>query len=118
TRTKDRWYIGSKRSQNHTWRDFITVWNVENTIKPVGIDNRFSSIRDNFTRRKAIAHPNMPHSNPVINTNGVKFKRNTTHFTDSFLGNIRQFTQMHVPRNNVNVRIANGNKWLLHIFSC
>ena len=115
TRTKYCWHISTHSRQNHPWCNLITVRNVENPVKPVGIDNCFCRIGNQFTRWKTVTHPNMPHGNPIVHTNGIKLKRNTTSLTDSFFGNICQFTQVNMPWNNINIRVTNSNEGLLHI---
>ena len=89
TRTKYSWHIGPHSCQNHSWCNLVTVGNIENTVKPVGVDDRFSSICDQLARWQTITHPDMAHRNPIIDTDGVKFKRDPTSLADSFLGNIR-----------------------------
>ena len=88
TRTKYCWHISTHGRQNHPWCNLITVRNVENPVKPVGIDDRFSSISDQLARWQTITHPDMAHSDSVIDTDGIKFKRNPTGLANSFLGNI------------------------------
>ncbi|MNJ48417.1 hypothetical protein D3C77_436100 [compost metagenome] len=52
----------------------------------------------------------MPHRYSVINADGVEFKRHAASFADCFLNDFTEFLQMHMARNDIDVRVAYRDK--------
>ena len=114
-RAENCWHIGTHSCQDHPRRNFIAVGDVKNTIEPMGIDDCFSWVSNQFTTWQWVTHPDMSHGDSIIYPNCIEFKRDPPGFSNGFFGNICQFSQMDVTRYDIDIRVANGNKRLIHI---
>src|SRR5690606_33392444 len=91
--------VHAKRAHHHPWRDLVTVRDADHSVEPVGGNNGFQGVGNDFPARQGITHPDVPHRNTIIDTDGVEFKRYAASFADRFFDDFTEFLQMHMARN-------------------
>ena len=108
--------IAAKRTHDHAWCNLVTVRDTYHAVEPVSGYDRFYGICNNITAWQGVAHADMSHGDPIINTNCVEFERNAASFTNRIFYNLAEFLQMHMARNDINVRVAYCDKRLVEVF--
>lgn len=111
----------TRRAHNHARGDLVTVRNADHAVEPVRGYDRFQAVCDDFAARERVAHADVAHGDAVVNPDRIELKRNHASGTNSFLDQLAKFLQVHVARDNVDVRVANGDKRFVEIlvlYSC
>ncbi len=57
----------------------------------------------------------MAHGNAVIHADGVEFEGNASCGANGFFDQLTKLLQVHVPRDDIDVRIDDSDKRLMHI---
>ncbi len=77
--------------------------------------HRLDTVSDDFTAGQAVLHTDVPHGNPVVDTDRVEHKGHASRFADGRAHDLAKFLKMNVSGDDVDVGIGNGNERLTHI---
>ena len=111
TRYKYGRNIKTSCCNQHTWYNFIAVWNKYHRIEWSCHSSSFNRISNNITCYQRIFHTDMIHCKTIANTNCVKFDWYTTCVANTIFYGLYNIFQAHMTRNNFIEGISNTNDW-------
>ena len=103
------------RGIEHAGRDLVAVRDTHQCIRGVAIDHVLDGVGNNLARRQRVQHATVPHSNAIVNGNGVKFAGHTAGFSYGFGDDFTHVLQVDVARNELRVGVRDGDDGLLEV---
>ncbi len=82
----------------------------------MGCKHGFHSVCNQLAAGQRVAHADVTHRNTIIDADGVELKRYAACLADRFLYHFAEILQVHVPGNDVYIRVTYGDKRFVHIF--
>ena len=111
-RNKDRRDVQTHRRHQHARRDLVTVRDTDQRVRTMGVGHIFHRVSDDFTGRQGIEHAVMPHSDTVIDRDGVHFLGNTACLLDFARNQLAEVFEVHVARDEFRERVHNRHNRL------
>ena len=114
-RDEDDGHVGAERAHQHPRHDLVAVGDADEAVEPVRVDDRLDRIGDHLARCEAVAHPEMPHRDAVVDADRVELERNPARLADRVLDDLAEGLQVDVPRDQIDVRVADANERLVEV---
>ena len=115
TRDEDRRDVQTHGGDEHTGGDLVAVRDAHQCIGAVSVDHVFDRICNHLTRGQRVKHAVVAHCDAVVNSDGVKFLRNTACFANRSGDQVAHVLEVDVAGNELGVGVGDRDNRLAEI---
>ncbi len=112
---EDRRDVHPHGRHQHARHDLVAVGDADHAVELVRLDHRLDAVGDQLARGQAIFHARVTHGDPVVHADGVELERHTAGRAHGFFDPLAELLQVHVPGDDINIGIDNGDEGLFEI---
>ena len=107
---EDRRDVGARGAHEHAGDDLVAVRDADERVEAVGADHRLDRVGDDLAGGEGEVHPLVPHDDPVVHADRVELERDAARGADRVLDDFAERLEVDVPRDDVHVRVADGDE--------
>ncbi len=108
--------VATHGPHQHAGHDLVAIGNTDQAIEPVRLDHRLHAVGDELAAGQAILHADVPHGDPVIDTDSIEHEGYATCLAHGLTHDLAKIVKVNVAGDDVYVAVGDGDEGFTHIF--